>query len=189
MQVLLSQLLFVFICMEYLFPSPHFDSVCIQSLSEPLEDITYMDPSFGDIHPVTLCLFIGAFSAFIITVIIYSYILIAILLIALLVVFVVLYLFIFVFQLSCYLMTIFSIMIGFFSLSVCKSTIDFCHVITMRLICILDIYIGICVCVCVCVCVYTYIYMYMYNFKLLISRFKCILSILHLYSPPHYYCF
>ena len=77
-------------------------------------------------------------------------------------------------------MTIFSIMIGFFSLSVCKSTIDFCHVITMRLICILDIYIGICVCVCVCI----HIYMYMYNFKLLISRFKCILSILHLYSPP-----
>ena len=100
--------------------------ILIQCVFRP--EVSFLQPSYiwilfwGDIHLVTLCLLTDTFSPFKFTVIIENYVLIAILLI----VFCSSFLFFFSLALfSCGLMTIFSIMIGFFSLSVCESVIDF----------------------------------------------------------------
>ena len=103
----------VSVYMEYLFPSPHFQSVCVTSDLNWVFCRQHIYESCFCIHLATLCLLIGALSPFTFKVMTVRYVFIGILLIVFWVIFVVL--FSFFCSLPCDLMTIFSVMFGFLS--------------------------------------------------------------------------
>ena len=70
-----SSFLLISICMEYLVPSPHFQSVCVSRSEVSLLETAYIWVLFV-YHLATLCLFVGAFNPFTFKVIINMYILV-----------------------------------------------------------------------------------------------------------------
>ena len=118
--------------MEYLFPSPYFQSVCVPRSEIGLSQTAYGVVLFFCICSASLCLLVGAFNPFIFEVIINIYILNCHLFTVLFQIFFVGLFSFLPLLFSCELMTNFSVVFGFLFVCVSVNILDLWYAVTMK---------------------------------------------------------